>query len=304
MRTHDPLPGMIGEHPAMRSVYRLVRRIAPKRIPVLIVGETGTGKELVARALHTLGPSPGGQFVDLNCAALPEGLAEAELFGWERGAFTGAHQRGIGLLELAHGGTLFLDEVCSMPVGLQAKMLRALELQTFRRVGGRELIRTTFRLVATVAEPLQALVQAGRLRVDLGHRLAGAEVTLPRLAERVSDIPELAAHFLAQEAGEGRAFDPDALEALQSFPWPGNVRELRAAVARMAAVVDHAVLRLEDVLGALPRHGGMPPRDQVVRLLDEVGGSVSGAARALGMARSTFRRHLQSLEIVPPSPNA
>jgi DNA-binding NtrC family response regulator len=302
--TSDSLPGMIGTHPAMQYLYGLVRRIAPTRLAVLVVGETGTGKELVARALHTLGPSPKGPFVDLNCAALPEGLAEAELFGWERGAFTGAHQNGIGLLELAHDGTLFLDEVCSMPTGLQAKLLRALEQRTFRRVGGRELKRANFRVVATISEPVQVLVRAGRLRPDLGHRLAGVEITLPRLVDRASDIPRLAAHFLRETAGHDREFDQDALSALADFPWSGNVRELRAAVERLAVVVDGTVLRLEDVLSALPRRGGAPEREHVLRVLDQAGGSVSAAARALGMPRSTFRRHLQTLEIVPPTRTA
>src|SRR5574341_1187822 len=230
---------MVGRHASMLAVYRQVRCAAQSELPALIVGETGTGKELVARALHELGPTPYGRFVDVNCAALPEGLAEAELFGAERGAFTGAVRRVIGFLEAANGGTLFLDEACSLSPGIQAKLLRAIEHKMFYPIGGRTPRRSRFRLIAAVGAPVAELIAGGSLRSDFAYRLAGFTITLPPLRARRSDIPLLAEHFLQGAGHDGHPpaqLASDALALLRRQSWPGNVRELKMLMERLAAI--------------------------------------------------------------------
>jgi transcriptional regulator with PAS, ATPase and Fis domain len=289
----ENLPGMIGRHPAMLDVYHLVRRVAPTDLPILIVGPTGTGKELVARAVHALSSFATGPFVDLNCAALPEALGEAELFGVERGAYTGAVQRRDGLLAAAHRGSLFLDEVCSMPPGLQAKLLRALEHQEFRRLGGREVLHSSFRLIATVSEPLDRLVATGRMRADLGFRLAGAEIVLPALCERRSDVAALVEHFLNGGNGHvGRALTSEAGALLRAHSWPGNVRQLRAVIERLKAIVTVPQIDVQDVRVALGSR--TLSAASVKDALEQAGGSVRGAARLLGVPRTTLQRWLDA----------
>jgi DNA-binding NtrC family response regulator len=288
------LPGMIGRHPAMRAVYRLVRLAAATDLPVLIVGETGTGKELVARALHALSAVKDGPFVDVNCAAIPETLAEAEFFGAEKGAYTGAAQRRDGLLAEACGGTLYLDEVCSMPWGIQAKLLRAIEFREFRRVGGKGILRSTFRIVASVAASPPQLVAADRLRADLVFRLAAVQVTLPPLRNRRADIPDLTRHFLHRgpSSQNGWEITPGALALLRAYSWPGNVRELRTVVERLrlleagTRVVDLG--RVRQVLG-----GHLMSPELVQAALQSAEGSVRGAARLLGVSRIRLRRFLE-----------
>jgi two-component system nitrogen regulation response regulator GlnG len=227
---------MIGEHPSMRDVYSLARRAAPTDLTVVIEGETGTGKELVARAVHELSAHRDGPFVDLNCAAIPENLVESELFGWERGAFTGANRSVRGLLEEANGGTLFLDEACSLPKAAQTKLLRAIERREHRRVGGRATVQSCFRLVLALQRPLLELIRTEAYLPAFAHRIDGVAVYLPTLASRGKDIRRLAEAFLVQVSSDNRralSWSVEALEQLERQPWPGNVRELRALVARI-----------------------------------------------------------------------
>ncbi len=231
-----PLPDVIGESPAMRAVYRLTRLVAPTRASVLLVGETGTGKELIARAIHRLGPRRDGPYVRINCGALSESLLESELFGHVKGAFTGAVDNKSGRFEAAHGGTIFLDEISSMTPKLQVKLLRVLQEREFERVGESKTINVDVRLIAATNQSLEDEVEAGRFRDDLYYRLNVVPIYLPPLRERREDIPALAAHFLRRYAEEDRkrpkTLTPRALEVLTAYDWPGHVRELEHDLAR------------------------------------------------------------------------
>jgi DNA-binding NtrC family response regulator len=232
----EPLPEMIGASPSIQELARLVRLVAPRSATVLIEGETGTGKELVAKAVHTLSPRASRSFTVLNCAAIPESLLEAELFGHTRGAFTGAVQSRTGRIEAAHGGTLFLDEIGEMPLGLQAKMLRFLESGELQRVGENEVVRVDVRVVAATHQHLEERSAAGTFRFDLYHRLAVFPVEVPALRDRMEDLPLLAEHFLAKMGREmpRKALRADALKKLAGYNWPGNVRELKHVLERGA----------------------------------------------------------------------
>lgn len=242
------LRAIVGEAPALRLVIEQATRVAGTRLPVLITGESGTGKELLARAVHDLGPLPSGPFVAVNCGALPRDLAESELFGHERGAFTGAGNRKLGWFEEASGGTLVLDEVGELPLDLQPKLLRVLETSRLRRIGGRGEIAVNVRVVALTLRDLRREAQRGSFRLDLYHRLAGCELRLPALRERPADIPLLAEHFLAEFAAESgrRTIAPDAMALLRAHAWPGNVRELRN-ILRRAAVLSDETIRRDDL---------------------------------------------------------
>ncbi|HET6397791.1 MAG TPA: nitrogen regulation protein NR(I) [Pseudoxanthomonas sp.] len=242
---------LIGDTPAMRALFRAIGRLAQAPLSVLITGETGTGKELVASALHRESPRASGPFVALNTAAIPAELLESELFGHEAGAFTGAQRRHIGRFEQADGGTLFLDEIGDMPASLQTRLLRVLAEGEFFRVGGRELIRVDVRVIAATHQDLEALVQQGRFRADLLHRLNVVRLQLPPLRERRADIPLLADTFLhraARKLGAGvKRFDAGALAALQAMEWPGNVRELQNLCWRLAALAPGETITAEDL---------------------------------------------------------
>ena len=230
----EPLPGMIGDAPAMQRVYRLTRLVAPRTTTVLITGETGTGKELVARAIHELSPRAGRPFAVVNCAAIPEALLESELFGHVRGAFTGAVQSHVGRIQAAQGGTLFLDEIGEMPLSMQAKLLRFLEQKEVQRLGSCETVRVDVRVVAATNASLPQLVKQGKFRADLYFRLAAFPIAMPGLAERREDIIALAQHGLEKLADGGRvpALTADAMRLLQEQAWPGNVRELQYVMER------------------------------------------------------------------------
>src|SRR6516165_9240045 len=222
-----PLPGVVGESRAMREVYRLTRLVAPTRASVLLIGETGTGKELIARAIHHLGPRADGPYVRINCGALSESLLESELFGHVKGAFTGAVDNKTGRFEAAHGGTIFLDEISSMSAKLQVKLLRVLQEKEFERVGESRTIRVDTRVLAATNESLEDEIAAGRFREDLYYRLNVWPIVLPPLRARRKDIAALARFFLERYAAENR-FDPpelsaEILELLQAYDWPGNV---------------------------------------------------------------------------------
>jgi len=325
---HKAMAGIIGEDPVLRAVLARAALVAPTSMPVLVTGESGTGKELVARALHDLGPHPDGPFVAVNCGALPRELAESELFGHERGAFTGAAARRAGWFEEASGGTLVLDEVGELPLDMQPKLLRVLETGRLRRVGGAGEISVRVRIVAMTLRDLAGDVHRRSFRDDLYHRLAGFCLRLPALRERRSDIPLLAAHFLREVTAEigSRHLDASAMAALVAAPFPGNVRELRNAIRRAAILtvgrgdgrIDAEVLELptppapfrfgeSDVaaVSALAPAGADPQLpDGAIRIVgrtfDEIerevfawalrrnAGSRRRAARALAVARSTF----------------
>lgn len=232
--TAEPLPGVVGNSRAMREVAWLVRMVAPRTTTVLIEGETGTGKEVIARALHRLSPRANKPFAVLNCAAIPESLLEAELFGHARGAFTGAVQSRMGRIEAAHGGTLLLDEIGEMPLSMQAKMLRFLESGELQRVGDNDITRVDVRLIAATHQALETNAAEGVFRLDLYHRLAVFPIELPPLRDRLEDIPALAEHFLEElaESGPPKRLREDALARLERHAWPGNVRELMHVLER------------------------------------------------------------------------
>ncbi len=248
---------LIGDTPAMRALFRAIGRLAQAPLSVLINGETGTGKELVAHALHTESPRARKPFVALNTAAIPAELLESELFGHEAGAFTGSQRRHIGRFEQADGGTLFLDEIGDMPLPLQTRLLRVLAENEFFRVGGRELIRVDVRVIAATHQDLEALVEQGRFRADLLHRLDVVRLQLPPLRERRADVPQLAENFLAMAARKldtpPKRLSPAALDALRGYAWPGNVRELENVCWRLAALAPADVIDAHDVDGALLR---------------------------------------------------
>ena len=249
------LRAIVGASPELIAALARARAVAPTSVPVLVTGESGTGKELLARALHELGPNPHGPFVAVNCGALARELAESELFGHERGAFTGAAGRRAGWFEEASGGTLVLDEIGELPLELQPKLLRVLETGRFRRVGGNGEVAVRVRVVAMTLRNLEGEAQRGAFRADLYYRLAGFELALPPLRRRRSDVALLAQHFLSEIATEvgPRALAPEALQALQAAEWPGNVRQLRNVVRR-AAILSTGVVRAEDLdLPAPPR---------------------------------------------------
>jgi transcriptional regulator with GAF, ATPase, and Fis domain len=240
---HAPLPGIIGDSPAMQEVYRLTRLVAPSPASVLIVGETGTGKELIARAIHRLSPrTADGPYVRVNCGALSESLLESELFGHVKGAFTGALENKTGRFEAAHRGTIFLDEISSMSAKLQVKLLRVLQEREFERVGESRTIKVETRVVAATNQLLEDEIEAGRFREDLYYRLNVVPIYLPPLRERREDIPALARFFLGRYSEENRrdapALGTDVLKILLAHDWPGNVRELENCIERAVVLAD------------------------------------------------------------------
>ncbi|MEX1035632.1 MAG: nitrogen regulation protein NR(I) [Sneathiella sp.] len=238
---------LIGRSPAMQEIYRVLARLMGTDLTVLISGESGTGKELVARALHEYGKRKAGPFVPINMAAIPKELIESELFGHEKGAFTGADSRAIGRFEQAQGGTLFLDEIGDMPIEAQTRLLRVLQQGEYTTVGGRTAIKTDVRIIAATNRDLRQFVRQGLFREDLYYRLNVVPLRLPPLRERAEDIPDLVRHFLAQALEEGlpvKSIDKESLEALKKHKWPGNVRELENLVRRLAALYSDDVINL------------------------------------------------------------
>jgi DNA-binding NtrC family response regulator len=297
---------MIAQSPAMRPVLDLIDRVGPSDANVLVTGEHGTGKELVARILHARSPRAARPMVTVNVGGLSEGVFESEMFGHERGAFTGARAERVGRFELADGGTLFLDEIANVPLTQQAKLLRVLQSGEFERVGSSRTRRVSVRLVSATNADLRAEVAAGRFREDLLFRIDTVEIRLPPLRERREDIPPLASHFLAHHARRyGRpvtGIEPEAVRALLDHPWPGNVRELDHVVERAVLLAPGDQLRIED-LGL--RAGGETgagldqltldevERELIRRALKRHDGNVSEAARALGLSRSALYRRLE-----------
>jgi two-component system response regulator AtoC len=301
---------LIGQSPEMVAIYRLVARVAALDTTVLVQGETGTGKELVARAIHYASPRAERPFVAIDCAALPETLFESELFGHERGAFTGAVQSRRGLLETADGSTCFLDEISELPLGLQAKLLRVLQERVLRRVGGNEPIAVNLRLIAASNRDLRKRVEDGTFREDLYYRLNGVTVTMPPLRDRGADVPLLAHDFMQRYAAAAgkrlEGFAPETLGLLSGYRWPGNVRELEHAVERAVALARSTVILPEDLPPEIRGESARPPelpaprmtleevkRWYVAAVLEETGGNKVRAAELLGIDRRTLYRILE-----------
>lgn len=298
-------PPIIGRHPLIRSAIRLLERVAPKESTVLLTGESGTGKELFARALHGLSQRKGGPFVAVNCAAIPSSLMENELFGHERGAFTGADRRQPGRFELAQGGTLLLDEIGEIEPSVQGKVLRVLEERTFERVGSGRSLRADVRLVAATNRNLEAMVEAGDFRSDLYFRLAVFPIELPPLRDRTSDIPLLTRHLL-QRLAERHGSPPlrptdEALDLLAAQPWLGNVRELANTLERATILTEGRHLDVPDVEVVLQPLSGLGERERIRRALIEAEGDKQRAAEKLGLSYRTFQRKVKKhdLEGVP-----
>ena len=304
-RVPGALP-IIGTHPRLRAAIRLLQRVGPTESTVLLTGESGTGKELFARAIHGLSPRRDGPCVALNCAAIPEALIENELFGHEKGAFTGADRRQPGRFEQAQGGTLFLDEIGELPLGVQGKVLRVLEERTFERVGGGRTIRADVRLVAATNRALGTMVEAGEFRSDLFFRLNVFPIELPPLRERASDIPLIARHLLEAIARRHRVEPPPRLEEaaaelLAAEPWPGNVRELANVLERAVILTEGPAIRATDVRPLLRPLAGASERDRVRQALTAAGGDKRRAADILGLSYRALLRKVKEhdLEGVP-----
>jgi DNA-binding NtrC family response regulator len=314
LRERYGLPGLIAQSPAMQTVLDLVERVAPTDATLLIQGESGTGKEVIAKAVHHASARAARSFVAVNCGAVPETLLESELFGYMRGAFTGATVNKLGLFEEADSGTLFLDEIAEMPGVLQIKLLRALQSGEIRRLGATQSSTIDVRVIAATHGDLAALISQGSFREDLFYRLNVIQVVLPPLRDRREDIPALAEHFLARSAGKlGRRLRlaPEALERLLRYPWPGNVRELENAIERAAILARSDTVGSEDLpphvsaglqLGpspALPRQTSLADAERVhiLQTLERFGRNHSGAAEALGIGRTTLWRKLKEYGI-------
>jgi two-component system NtrC family response regulator len=317
VRAQDGFGELIGRAPAMHRLYRTIEKVASTDATVLITGASGTGKELVARTLHRASRRSQAPFVAVNCAAIPETLIESELFGHERGAFTGAHRRREGKFEEAEGGTLFLDEISSMPLPLQATLLRVLQERRFTRLGGTGEIRCDVRVIAATNQDLASLVSDGGFREDLYYRLNVVPIAMPRLQDRRVDIPLLAAEFLERAERrhgiEVEALPQAVLRALMEYHWPGNVRELANVVERLVLLAEDGAVRVED----LPSEFGRPQQaaDCPVRLpgegldwnsmeegllqqaLDRVDGNRAAAARLLGLGYKQFLYRLEKYDI-------
>ncbi len=313
------LEHIVGHSPPMIEVLEIVRQVAPPRATVLLEGESGSGKELIAKAIHQLSPRASLQMVTVHCAALAPTLLESELFGHEKGAFTGAHERRVGRIEQAQGGTLFLDEIGEIDATVQVKLLRFLGERTFERVGSNKTLVADLRLIAATNKNLEAQVKEGKFREDLFFRLRVVEITLPPLRDRAADLPLLASAFLREFSQENNKvvndFTPDAIEALMNYSWPGNVRELRAAVEHAVVLSRGERISLRD-LPANIRAGGPgaasvgrmlaqpdltiaeAEKQLIVRFLKECGGNRTAAAKKLGLSRRTLHRklHLYQLE--------
>ncbi len=313
LRERNVFGHIVGEHAAMKHLLELVEQVAPSRASVLVMGESGTGKELIAEAIHRHSPRAGKPFVRLNCAALAETLLESELFGHERGAFTGALGRREGRFRQADGGTLLLDEVSEIPLSLQVKLLRFLQTREFERVGGNETLKVDVRVIAATNRDLEEQIRAGRFREDLYYRLNVVTLAIPPLRERASDVASLATFFLrkyAQENGKRiEGFDEHALEALMRYRWPGNVRELENAIER-AVVLGHGP-RIErrhlptsvvpDVeKKRAPQVPGATIQElekwAILETLEAVGGSTSRAATVLGISPRKIQYKLHEYE--------
>ena len=305
----DEAMPLIGRSPAMQEIYRIIARLTTTDLTVMINGESGAGKELVARALHDFGRRRQGPFVAINMAAIPRELIESELFGHERGAFTGATNRHIGRFEQAAGGTLFLDEIGDMPPEAQTRLLRVLQEGEFTTVGGRQPIRANVRIVAATHRDLRALIRSGQFREDLFYRLNVVPIRLPPLRERPDDIPVLAQHFLGKAQAEGlpaKTIDPAAMALLSAYRWPGNVRELENVIRRLTALVPQPVITEEVIAQELADHSpveepakamsGGEESDNMTSVVERHIGRLLASLRESGEEGVLYERALAELE--------
>ena len=301
----SPLAGIVSRDPGMLKLCRSVEKVAPSSASVMLLGDSGSGKELIARGLHALSSRHAQRFVAINCAAIPENLLESELFGYERGAFTGAARQTLGKIELAHGGTFFLDEIGDMPMALQAKLLRFLQERVIERVGGRDEIAVDVRIVCATHQDLKVLAEQGRFREDLYYRLSEIVLRIPPLRERAGDAALLAHHFKNKFcASEGRGslhFSAGALQLIESHGWPGNVREVENCIKRAVIMCDGPQIAADDL--GLPASAQAAPQDEplnlrqareaaeykvMVRALARADGNIARAAELLGVSRPTL----------------
>jgi two-component system, NtrC family, response regulator len=301
-REAPPMSGIITRDPGMLRICRTIEKVAPTSATVLVMGESGTGKELLARALHDLSPRSGERFVAINCAAIPETLLESELFGYEKGAFTGAVKQTLGKIETANRGTLFLDEIGDLPVSLQAKLLRFLQERVIERIGGRQEIAVDVRIVCATHRTLKDQIEQGKFREDLYYRLAEIVVEIPALRTRHGDAALLAHGFVHKYAAEHRRVAmtllPDAIASIDAHPWPGNVRELENVIKRAVIMSDNASITAADI--GLDNGAGQAAvlnlrqvreqaeKNAMLRVLGRVNGNLSKAAELLGVSRPTL----------------
>ena len=302
---------LVVKDPNMLALLEAARKVAPYKAAVLITGETGTGKELIARIIHQHSNRCAKPWVDVNCAALPEHLVESELFGYEKGAFSGADSSKPGLFESAHGGTLFLDEIGELEPKVQVKLLRALDAVPYYRLGGNKKVSVNVRIVAATNRDLEAAVRVGTFRSDLYHRISEVHLRVPALRDRPQDVVALAESFLARTC-PNLSFTPEALELLPQFEWPGNVRELRNLVLKLGILNLHREITAEDVRQYMRENYEIQPlgipsptvatmgeleRLMILRTLETTGGNQSLAAKQLGIPRRTFCRKLNEHKI-------
>jgi two-component system, NtrC family, response regulator AtoC len=317
LETRFGVESIIGSTPAMREVLELVQAVAPARTTVLITGESGTGKELIAKAIHQLSPRKNARMVTVHCAGLSPTLLESELFGHEKGAFTGAHERRIGRIEEAQGGTLFFDEIGEIDLATQVKLLRFLGERTFERVGSNKTLSADVRIVAATNRNLAAMVKDGTFREDLYFRLRVVEIPMPPLRERRNDIPLLAQTFVnefAEENGKNvKSIAREAMDTLVNYTWPGNVRELRTAIEHAVVLARSQTIEVRDLpqnvrigddkaLGDMEASSGEvtlkeAEKQLIVRALKETQGNRSEAARKIGMSRRTLHRKLHAYQL-------
>jgi two-component system NtrC family response regulator len=298
----SPMAGVISRDPGMLKVCRNIEKVAPTSASVMLLGESGTGKEVLARALHQLSPRANNRFMAINCAAIPENLLESELFGYEKGAFTGAAKQTKGKVELANGGTFFLDEVGDLPMALQAKLLRFLQERVVERIGGHEEIPVDVRVICATHRNLKELAQSGRFREDLYYRLSEIVVTIPPLRERSGDAALLAHHFknkfCAQESRQSLHFAQEALAVIEAYGWPGNVREMENCIKRAVIMADGSTIAPDD-LGLPGVEGAEEPinlrqvRDEaeykaIIKALSRCDGNIVKASELLGISRPTM----------------
>jgi two-component system NtrC family response regulator len=303
LEQRSPLRGLVTASPPMLYVCNMVERVAPTSVGVLLLGESGTGKEVIARALHALSQREGKRFVAINCAAIPENLLESELFGHEKGAFTGAHKQVIGKIEMADQGTLFLDEIGDMPMPLQAKLLRFLQERVLERIGGRSEISVDVRVICATHRRPEEMIKAALFREDLYYRLSEMIINIPPLRQRTGDAALLAHHFLnlmIQQSGRSiKGFAPDALSALAAYQWPGNVRELENRVKRAVIMAEGSQITVGDLELPAPESTSTAAptlkeareraeREAVQRALAHVNGNVTQAAKLLDISRPTL----------------
>jgi DNA-binding NtrC family response regulator len=321
LRERYSFDNIVGASPEMQRVFKSIAQVAPSRATVLLTGESGTGKELVAAAIHHHSPRASGPFVRLHCAALAESLLESELFGHERGAYTGADRKREGRFEQANGGTLFLDEIGEISLSTQVKLLRVLQEREFERVGGSQTMHVDVRVVAATNRDLKEMVAAGKFREDLYYRLNVINLGLPSLRQRPSDIPALAMHFLKHYSAENgktlNGFSDEALTQIANYAWPGNVRELENVVERAVVLCEGDKIESQHLppeLGAASKRSGLPiipgstmdelERYAILRTMESVGGSTSKAAEILGISVRKIQYKLQEFSAAPKGTGA